>query len=96
LAGVKKAYCIVGDGAYLFSIKGIIEAIRNNLNINIIVIENGGVGKKEKLNIELIKTIYGFDNIFKKKVKEEDLKEGDLIEMENFNGVSVLFVNYLR
>jgi indolepyruvate ferredoxin oxidoreductase alpha subunit len=94
LAGEKKVYAVVGDGGLSCGTEGLIEASRKKANINIIVIKNKGISKKEPLNIDLIKLSEGNGAIYCKEVKADQLKLADFEELESKNGPSVLIVDY--
>jgi len=94
LAKEKNIYVIVGDGGFSTGIEGLIEAWRKKAKLNIIVIENSGISKKEEININLEKLALGNGASFVKKVLANELNKEVFEEIESNKGASVLFVDY--
>ncbi len=96
IAGEKNIYVVVGDGGFSSGIEGLIEASRKNARLNIIVIENFGISKKENINLDLEKIALGNGATFVKRVSVNELNNKIFDELESNGGISVLFLDYSK
>lgn len=94
LAGEKNVYAVVGDGGFSAGIEGILEAERKKVKLNIVVIENGGIYKKEKINLDLKEVALANGATYAKRVHISELSKKDFDEMESHKGIAVLLVDY--
>ena len=94
IAGQKRVYAIVGDGAFTAGIESLIEAVRKKADIRIVIIDNGGISEKEPLNLDIknIATIKGVN--FIKRIDSQSLNENVFVQMESSKGPSILIINY--
>ena len=94
LSGEKNVYVVIGDGGFSTGLNGLVEASRKKANLNIIVIENLGISKKEEINLDLEKLALGNGASYVKRISDKKLNKSIFEEMENHKGISVLFVDY--
>lgn len=89
----KKPIVFVGEGGFTSGFEAILEVLRKNIKLKIILIENGGISEKEEVNIDLIKLCnqIGINSV---RIKESEIdKITQLLKRED---VILIAVDYSK